>query len=194
VPSCAEGGVLGILPGIIGSLQALEAIKIIIEEGDILTGRLLLFDALKFKFRELRLRKNPDCPICGENPTIHELIDYEEFCGISADENYSLEDTITVDKLKEKLENCEELFILDVREPHEYEISNLGGYLIPLNDLPERINELDSSKNIIVHCKMGGRSAQAVSFLKQAGFKKVKNLLGGINAWAEKIDRNMPVY
>jgi adenylyltransferase/sulfurtransferase len=194
VPSCAEGGVLGILPGIIGSLQALEAIKLIIEEGDPLVGRLLLFDALKLKFRELKLRKNPDCPVCGENPTIHELIDYEEFCGISSDDNYSLQDTISVNQLKERLDNGEDIFILDVREPHEYEISNLNGYLIPLNDLPERVNELDSSRDIVVHCKMGGRSAKAVSFLKQAGFKKAKNLLGGINAWAEKIDRNMPIY
>jgi sulfur-carrier protein adenylyltransferase/sulfurtransferase len=194
VPSCAEGGVLGILPGIIGSLQALEAIKLILEEGDPLIGRLLLFDALKLKFRELKLRKNPDCPICGENPTIHELIDYEEFCGISPDDDYGLQDTISVNQLKDKLDNGEDIFILDVREPHEYEISNLNGYLIPLNDLPERINELDSSRDIVVHCKMGGRSAKAVSFLKQAGFKKAKNLLGGINAWAENIDHDMPVY
>jgi len=194
VPSCAEGGVLGILPGIIGSLQALEAIKLVIEEGEPLTGRLLLFDALNLKFRELKLHKNPDCPICGDNPSIHKLIDYEEFCGISPDDNYSLQDTISVNQLKEKLDNEEDIFLLDVREPHEYEISNLDGYLIPLNDLPDRINELDSSRDIVVHCKMGGRSAKAVSFLKQAGFKKVKNLLGGINAWAENIDRDMPVY
>lgn len=194
VPSCAEGGVLGILPGIIGSLQALEAIKLVLEEGEPLTGRLLLFDALNLKFRELKLHKNPDCPICGDNPSIHELIDYEEFCGISPDDNYSFQDTISVNQLKERLDEGEDIFILDVREPHEYEISNLDGYLIPLNDLPDRINELDSSRDIVVHCKMGGRSAKAVSFLKQAGFKKVKNLLGGINAWAENIDRDMPVY
>jgi adenylyltransferase/sulfurtransferase len=186
--------VLGILPGIIGSLQALEAIKLIIGEGDPLTGRLLLFDALKLKFRELKLHKNPDCPICGENPTIHELIDYEQFCGITPDDDYDLNDTITVKELKDKLDHGDDIFILDVREPHEYEINNLGGYLIPLNDLPGRVNELDSSKEIVAHCKMGGRSAKAVSFLKQAGFKKVKNLAGGVDAWAEKIDKSMPKY
>jgi adenylyltransferase/sulfurtransferase len=194
VPSCAEGGVLGILPGIIGSLQALEAIKLIIGEGDPLTGRLLLFDALKLKFRELKLHKNPDCPICGENPTIHELIDDEQFCGITPDDDYDLNDTITVKELKDKFDHGDDIFILDVREPHEYEINNLGGYLIPLNDLPGRVNELDSSKEIVAHCKMGGRSAKAVSFLKQAGFKKVKNLAGGVDAWAEKIDKSMPKY
>ena len=194
VPSCAEGGVLGLLPGIIGSIQALETIKLIIGEGDLLVGRLLLFDALKLKFRELKLHKNPDCPICSENPTIHELIDYEEFCGINAGKNFSRQDIISVNELKEKLDAHEDIFILDVREPHEYEISNLNGYLIPLNDLPERINELDSSREMVVHCKMGKRSAQAVEFLKSSGFKKVKNLVGGINAWAEKIDRSIPVY
>ncbi len=196
VPSCAEGGVLGVLPGIIGSLQALETIKLIIDEGDSLIGRLVLFDALKFKFSELKLHKDPDCPICGENPSIHELIDYEEFCGIIPlhEETGNLADTITVQELKEKLDNNEDIFILDVREPHEYEINNLNGYLIPLNDLADRINELDSSREIIVHCKMGSRSAKAVQFLKQAGFKKVKNLGGGIDAWVEKIDNNMPKY
>ncbi len=194
VPSCAEGGVLGVLPGIIGSLQALEAIKLIIGEGEPLIGRLLLFDALKLKFRELKLHKNPHCPICGDNTVIHELIDYEEFCGITAGEYLNEYDIISVNELKRKLDSGEEIFILDVREPHEYEISNLNGYLIPLNDLPERINELDSSKEMVVHCKMGGRSAQAVEFLKQSGFKKVKNLTGGINAWAQKIDRTMPIY
>ncbi len=196
VPSCAEGGVLGILPGIIGSLQALEAIKLIIEEGDSLIGKLVLFDALKFKFRELKLHKNPDCPICGNNPSIHELIDYEEFCGIPSvqDEQGDASDNITVKQLKEKLDRGEDIFILDVREPHEYEINNLNGYLIPLNDLPDRINELDSSREIVAHCKMGGRSAKAVQFLKQTGFKKVKNLAGGVDAWAEKIDKSMPRY
>ena len=182
------------LPGIIGSLQALEAIKLIIGEGEPLIGRLLLFDALKLKFRELKLHKDPRCPICGDNPVIHELIDYEEFCGITVGENFNEHDIISVNELKRKLDAGEDIFILDVREPHEYEISNLNGYLIPLNDLPERINELDSSKEMVVHCKMGGRSAQAVEFLKQSGFKKVKNLTGGINAWAEKIDRTIPVY
>jgi len=195
VPSCAEGGVLGVLPGIIGSLQALETIKIIIEQGDLLLGRLILFDALKFKFRELKLRKNPSCPICGENPEIHELIDYEQFCGITPDDEQGpYQDQISADELNKKIQNNEDIFILDVREPHEYEISNLGGYLIPLNDLPNRVNELDSSRELVVHCKVGSRSARAVQFLKKAGFKKVKNLVGGINAWALRIDKTMPRY
>jgi adenylyltransferase/sulfurtransferase len=195
VPSCAEGGVLGVLPGIIGSLQALETIKIIIGQGDLLLGRLILFDALKFKFRELKLRKNPSCPICRDNPKIHQLIDYEQFCGISSeDEQGPYQDQITVDELNKKVQNKEDIFILDVREPHEFEISNLGGYLIPLNDLPDRINELDSARDIIVHCKVGSRSIKAVQFLKKAGFKKVKNLAGGINAWATRIDKSMPRY
>jgi len=196
VPSCAEGGVLGILPGIIGSLQALEAIKLIIGQGVPLIGRLLLFDALKLKFRELKLHKNPGCPVCGEHPTIHELIDYEAFCGITPDAQglNGRQDQITVEELKSKLDKGEDIFILDVREPHEYEICNLGGYLIPLNDLPERINELDTSREIVAHCKVGGRSAHAAAFLKKAGFKKVKNLIGGIDAWAAKIDRTMPRY
>ena len=194
VPSCAEGGVIGVLPGIIGSLQALEAIKLIIGEGNPLIGRLLLFDAMKLNFRELKLHKNHDCPVCGDNPSIHELIDYEEFCGITANDFLGIQDVISVSGLKEKLDNNEDIFILDVREPHEYEISNLNGYLIPLNDLPDRINELDSSREMVVHCKMGSRSAQAVEFLKRSGFTKVKNLTGGINAWAEKIDTSMPIY
>jgi len=195
VPSCAEGGVLGVLPGIIGSLQALETIKLIIDQGDLLLGRLILFDALKFKFRELKLRKNPSCPICGESPEIHQLIDYEQFCGITSDDEQGpYQDQITVDELNKKLQDNEDIFLLDVREPHEYEISNLGGYLIPLNDLPNRLNELDSAHEIVVHCKIGSRSAKAVQFLKKAGFKKVKNLAGGINAWAGRIDKSMPRY
>ena len=196
VPSCAEGGVLGILPGIIGSLQTLEAIKLIIGKGDPLIGRLLLFDALKLKFRELNFHKNPDCPICGDNPTIHELIDYELFCSISpeTEELKISADEITVEELKAKIDCSEDIFILDVREPHEYEICNLGGCLIPLNDLPNRMHELDSSNEIIAHCKTGQRSAKAVEFLKQAGFKKVKNLSGGIIAWTNRINKKMPKY
>ena len=185
------------LPGIIGSIQALEAIKLIIGRGDPLIGRLLLFDALRFEFRELKLRKNPDCPICGNRPTIRELIDYEAFCGVAANEegkNRDREFEISAEELKARLDRGDDIFILDVREPHEYEICNMGGYLIPLNELPQRVNALDSSREIVVHCKLGGRSFKAVEFLKQAGFRKVKNLVGGIDAWAEKVDTSMPRY
>ena len=196
VPSCAEGGVLGVLPGIIGSLQALEAIKLIIGAGELLVGRLILFDALKFKTRELKLHKNPDCPVCGNNPTIRELIDYQQFCGISYEDGRDINvDRISVKDLKQKLDNNEDIFLLDVREPHEYEINNIhDGYLIPLNDLPNRVNELDSSREIVAYCKVGGRSARAVEFLHKVGFKKVKNLVGGIDDWARTIDTNMPRY
>jgi adenylyltransferase/sulfurtransferase len=197
VPSCAEGGVLGILPGIIGTIQANETVKLIIGKGEPLVGRLLLFDALKTKFRELKLRKNPDCPVCGEHRTITSLIDYEAFCGVQAGwDSFTREGEyeITVDELKKRLDNKDDLFILDVREPQEYQICNLNGYLIPLKDLPKRINELDTAKEIIVHCKVGGRSRQAVEFMKQSGFRKVKNLVGGIDEWAELIDPAMPRY
>src|ERR1700733_9758777 len=196
VPSCAEGGVLGVLPGIVGSIQAAETLKLILGAGDSLVGRLLLFDALAMKFRELKLRKNPDCAICGKNRTITKLIDYEEFCGIRGQEAPVEEvvPAISVEELKKKLDAKSDIFILDVREPHEYQICNLNGYLVPLNDLPKRVNELDSSREIIAHCKMGGRSAKAVQFLRQAGFKKVYNLTGGITAWADKVDPKMPKY
>ncbi|HUI30522.1 MAG TPA: molybdopterin-synthase adenylyltransferase MoeB [Candidatus Acidoferrales bacterium] len=199
VPSCAEGGVLGVLPGIIGSLQALEVIKLILGEGEPLIGRLVLFDALKFKFRELKLRKNPECPICGDNPTIHELIDYEQFCGIAPHvtqpaEVVDGETEITVEQLKTRLDRGDDVFLLDVREPHEYEIVNIGAYLIPLSTLPKRIDELDPSKEIVVHCKSGGRSGRAADFLRRNGFKSVKNLVGGIDEWVEKIDPSLPRY
>ncbi|HUL43053.1 MAG TPA: molybdopterin-synthase adenylyltransferase MoeB [Bacteroidota bacterium] len=195
VPSCAEGGVLGVLPGIIGTLQALEAIKIIIGHGEVLVGRLVLFDAFTMKFREFKLRKDPQCPICSANPTIHQLIDYEQFCGTSPHPtNGTSEFEISVQELKSRLDRGDDLLILDVREAHEYEINNLNGLLIPLNQLPARVHELDSSREIIVHCKMGGRSARAVEFLRQSGFRKVKNLVGGIDAWAENIDPTMPHY
>lgn len=197
VPSCAEGGVLGILPGIIGTIQANETVKLIIGKGEPLIGRLLLFDALKTKFRELKLRKNPDCPVCGQHRTITSLIDYEAFCGVQAGwDSFTREEQyeITVGELKKRLDNKDDLFILDVREPQEYQICNLNGYLIPLRELPKRINELDTAKEIIVHCKVGGRSRQAVEFMKQSGFRKVKNLVGGIDEWAEIIDPTMPRY
>jgi len=197
VPSCAEGGVLGVLPGIIGTLQALETIKLILGEGEPLIGRLVLFDALKFKFREFTLKKNSECPVCGTNPTIHQLIDYEQFCGIepaSKPKHNFHAPEITVEELKSRIDLGDDLYILDVREPNEYEIANLGGHLIPLSELPDRVSELDPYKEIVVHCKSGGRSARAVRFLQNAGFKKAKNLAGGIDAWAQRIDPRIPRY
>jgi len=198
VPSCAEGGVLGVLPGIVGTLQALETIKLILNEGEPLIGRLILFEALKFKFRELKLRKNPDCPICGENPTIHELIDYEEFCGIrkepERDSRIEEKTEISVEELKTRLDLGEGIFLLDVREPQEYELVNLGGMLIPLPQLQKRYAELDPSREIIVYCKSGGRSERAADFLRSRGFGRVRNLAGGIDTWTEKIDPTLPKY
>ena len=196
VPSCAEGGVLGILPGLVGVMQATEVIKLILGKGEPLIGRLLLIDALDMKFRELKLRKNPDCPACGTHPTITKLIDYEEFCGIRGEEKpvETLTADIQVEELKKRLDAGENLFVLDVREPHEYQICNIGGHLIPLGDLPKRVNELDSSQEIVAHCRSGVRSAKAVDFLRQAGFKKVHNLAGGILAWADRVDPKMPKY
>jgi molybdopterin/thiamine biosynthesis adenylyltransferase/rhodanese-related sulfurtransferase len=197
VPSCAEGGVLGILPGLVGVMQATEVIKLILGIGDPLIGRLLLIDSLGMKFRELKLRKNPDCPVCGTHPTITKLIDYNEFCGIRGEEKPVTETgipEIPVEELKRRLDAGDDIFVLDVREPHEYQICNIGGHLIPLGDLPNRVNELDTSREIVAHCKMGGRSAKAVQFLRQAGFTKVKNLTGGITAWADRVDPKMPKY
>ncbi len=196
VPSCADGGVLGILPGLVGVIQATETIKLILGQGDSLAGRLLLVDAQAMKFRELKLRKNPDCPVCGTHRTITQLIDYDQFCGIRGQEEPAGNDvpSISVEELKKKLDAKADVFILDVREPHEYQICNLKGYLIPVGDLPKRVSELDSSREIIAHCKMGGRSAKAVNFLRRAGFTKVYNLTGGILAWADRIDPKMPKY
>ncbi|HVO79366.1 MAG TPA: molybdopterin-synthase adenylyltransferase MoeB [Terriglobales bacterium] len=196
VPSCAEGGVLGILPGLVGVMQATEVIKLILGKGEPLIGRLLLVDALGMKFRELKLRKNPDCPACGTHPTVTKLIDYNEFCGIRGEEKavHSNVPEIQVEELKQRLDAGDDLFVLDVREPHEYQICNLGGYLIPLGDLPKRVHELDSSREIVAHCRSGVRSGKAVDFLRQAGFKKVHNLAGGILAWADKVDPTMPKY
>jgi adenylyltransferase/sulfurtransferase len=196
VPSCAEGGVLGILPGLVGVIQATETIKLVLGSGESLIGRLLMVDALSMRFRELKVRKNAECPVCGDHPTVTELIDYEQFCGVRGagkPATANIED-MTPEELKQRLDAGDDLFVLDVREPNEYQICNLGGHLIPLNDLPKRVGELDSSREIVVHCKMGGRSAKAVDFLKQAGFTRVHNLAGGINAWAERIDRTMPKY
>jgi len=197
VPSCAEGGVLGILPGLVGLIQATEAIKLILGKGEPLIGRLLLVDALGMRFRELKLRKNPDCVVCGNHPTVTKLIDYEEFCGLRGQEqpvaNTGVPE-ISVEELKKRLDAKEDVFILDVREPHEYQICNLNGYLVPLNDLPKRVHELDPSKDMVVHCRSGGRSARAVEFLQKAGYTKAKNLAGGILAWADRIDPKVPKY
>jgi adenylyltransferase/sulfurtransferase len=197
VPSCAEGGVLGVLPGIVGSLQAMETIKLILGTGESLAGRLLLFDALAMRFRELKVRQNPACPICGENRTINKLIDYEEFCGIRGEEATVVTTgipEITPRELKTRLDRGDDLFILDVREPHEYQICNINGKLIPLGDLPKRVSELDSSREIVAHCRSGKRSADAVEFLQKAGFKKIWNLKGGILAWSDEVDPSMPKY
>jgi sulfur-carrier protein adenylyltransferase/sulfurtransferase len=195
VPSCAEGGVLGVLPGIIGSIQALETIKLIIGAGDSLIGRLVLFDALKLRFRELKLRKDPDCPICGTKPTIHELIDYEAFCGIGAEPDYSgLE--ITVEEFrKEREAKGDDLVLIDVREPHEWEIAHIAGArLIPLGQLPDRLGELDGHAEIVTQCHKGSRSMKALEILRGAGFGKVRNLAGGIDAWARRIEPGMARY
>jgi sulfur-carrier protein adenylyltransferase/sulfurtransferase len=198
VPSCAEGGVLGVLPGIVGAIQAAETLKLIIGRGQPLIGRLLLFDALAMRFRELKLRKNPECPVCGERRTITKLIDYAEFCGVRGEEAKSPAQTtvpeIAPRELKSRLDRGDDLFVLDVREPHEYQICNLGGHLIPLGELSRRVNELDSAREIVAHCRSGKRSAEAVEFLRSAGFRKVLNLKGGILAWSDEVDASVPKY
>jgi len=202
VPSCAEGGVLGVLPGVIGTIQATEAVKLIMGIGEPLIGRFLIYDALRMKFRELKLKKDPDCPVCGTNPTVRELIDYEQFCGVApsapevavtaASDN---ETDTTVTELKKKIDAKEDFFLLDVREPNEYQIGRIpGSTLIPLGEVPQRVNEIPRDKEIIVHCKMGGRSAKAATFLRQQGFTRVKNLKGGILDWSDKIDPSVPKY
>jgi sulfur-carrier protein adenylyltransferase/sulfurtransferase len=197
VPSCAEGGVLGVLPGIVGTIQAAETLKLILGKGQPLVGRLLLFDALAMKFRELKLRKNPDCPVCGTHRTVTKLIDYAEFCGIRGEEAPSTVANIpeiTPTELKTRLDRGDDLYILDVREPHEYQICNLHGHLIPLGELPRRVHELDSSREIVAHCRSGKRSAEAVQFLQKAGFRKIWNLKGGILAWSDDVDPSVPKY
>ena len=197
VPSCAEGGVLGVLPGIIGAIQAMETLKLILGKGQPLVGRLLLFNALAMRFRELKLQKNPECPICGEKRTITSLIDYAEFCGVRGEGAPVAATTvpeITPRELKSRLDRGDDLFVLDVREPHEFQICNLGGYLIPLGEIPKRVNELDSSREIVAHCRSGKRSAEAVEFLRKAGFRKIWNLKGGILAWSDEVDPSVPKY
>ena len=197
VPSCAEGGVLGILPGVVGTIQATEAVKLILGVGEPLINRFLIYDALRMRFRELKLRKDPECPVCGSNPTVRELIDYEQFCGVGAvavDEADGGGDT-TVEELKARIDRDDDLFILDVREPQEFQICRIpGSTLIPLNDLPSRLPELEGHGEMVVHCKSGVRSAKAVKLLHEAGFKKAQNLRGGILAWIEKIDPSLPKY
>jgi adenylyltransferase/sulfurtransferase len=196
VPSCAEGGVLGVLPGIIGCIQATEILKLALGKGTPLVNRLLLFNALDMKFRELKLRRDPKCPICGDNPTITELIDYEEFCGIGLepDEPQQHPDEVTVQQMKEALAG-KDIAVIDVREHDEAEIAKIDGVpMIPLSELPHRFTELDPNQIIYLHCKMGARSLKAVDFLKQQGFKYCKSVAGGINAWAEEIDPSVPRY
>ena len=201
VPSCAEGGVLGILPGVVGMLQATEAIKLILGVGESLVGRFLLFDALKLRFRELKVRKDPDCPVCGEHPTVTQLIDYEQFCGIAptatAAATSSTEDAdeAPVEELKTRLDRHESFLLLDVREPQEFEICRIpGSVLIPLGDLPSRLFELEGRDDMIVHCKSGVRSGKAVKLLREAGYSKARNLKGGILAWINRIDPTLPKY
>ncbi len=194
VPSCAEGGVLGVLPGIIGSIQAMETIKLVLGRGETLVGRLLLFDALRLKFRELKLERDPDCPVCGRKPTITSLIDYEAFCGVGSEPAYDGAEVTALD-LKEELDAGKPIVLVDVREPHEYEIVNIeGARLIPLGDLPERLRELDDHAEIVTHCHHGARSLKALEILRAAGFAKVRSLKGGIDAWAVNIDPGMARY
>jgi adenylyltransferase/sulfurtransferase len=202
VPSCAEGGVLGVLPGIIGVIQATEAIKLILGVGEPLIGRFLIYDALKMRFRELKLRKDPDCPVCGTHPTVTKLIDYEQFCGIRPEPAAAQQTGAAVSEwettsadLKKRVDAGDDVFILDVREPNEYQICRIpGAVLIPLGELPRRYAELPKDKDIVAHCKMGGRSAKAQEFLQSVGFKRVKNLKGGILDWIDKVDPSQPKY
>lgn len=208
VPSCAEGGVLGILPGIVGTMQATEAVKLILGAGETMKNRLLLFDALAMEFTELKLRKNQNCKVCGDNPSVTELIDYEQFCGMPAHDHSSYNNGVVEESdvevrqmspttLKERLDNGDELFVLDVREAHEWEISNLeqhGAVLIPKSVIAQRIDELDPSKEIVVHCRTGGRSAAVIRALAPLGFTNLWNLDGGINRWAKEVDLSLPTY
>ena len=203
VPSCAEGGVLGILPGTIGLIQATEAVKLILGIGEPLVGRLLLFDALGMRFRELKLRKNPECPICGDHRTITKLIDYHQFCGVpqqSTQETPQQEAKVTeseieVTEVKEKLDRGDNFVLIDVREPHEYQICNIpAAKLIPLGEIGKRLDELDPEADIVIHCKSGMRSARACGILKAAGFKQVRNMKGGILAWSDQVDPTVPKY
>jgi sulfur-carrier protein adenylyltransferase/sulfurtransferase len=201
VPSCAEGGVLGVLPGMIGVLQATEAIKLILGAGEPLIGRFLIYDALRMRFRELKLKKDPDCPVCGTHPTVTKLIDYEQFCGVvpaateTAVSHTNSTGELTALELKQRLDRGDKLRIIDVREPNEYQINRIpGSELIPLGDIPKRYAELDPNEEIVVQCKMGGRSAKAADFLRSVGFTNVLNLKGGILDWVDKVDPSQPKY
>jgi adenylyltransferase/sulfurtransferase len=192
---------MGVLPGIVGSIQATEALKLILGEGETLVGRLLLFDALRMRFREMRLRRDPACPACGENPTIHELIDYERFCGVAeAQPEHAMHDgvpEITPAELKARLDRGDRVTVVDVREPWEWEIGNLGAHgarLIPLNDLPSRMDELNPEDELVMQCRSGARSAHAAEFLLSQGFQKVANLEGGILRWSSEVDSSIPRY
>jgi sulfur-carrier protein adenylyltransferase/sulfurtransferase len=204
VPSCAEGGVLGILPGLVGVIQATEVIKLVLGpliagKGETLVGRLLLIDALNMRFRELKLRKNPDCPVCGVHPTQTTLIDYQQFCGIMPEtaQEKKMNNGIpqmTVKELKARLDSGDDLQLIDVREPFEYQIAQIGGTLIPQNEVPNRLGEIDRNREVVVQCKSGGRSQRIAEFLKQAGYAKVSNLAGGILAWSDEIDPKVAKY
>jgi sulfur-carrier protein adenylyltransferase/sulfurtransferase len=198
VPSCAEGGVLGVLPGIVGTIQATEILKLALGKGSSLIGRLLLFNALEMKFRELKLRRDPQCPICGENPTIKELIDYEMFCGITPEPATPAAnpDEVSVQEMKRAIDNPNMgIKIIDVREPDEYQISHVNGIpLFPLSTLHQRFTELDPNQQYYIHCKSGVRSLRALQFLREQGFKYVKSVKGGISAWADEIDHSVPKY
>ena len=197
VPSCAEGGVLGILPGLIGVVQATEAVKLILGAGEPLVGRLLLYDALAMKFRELKLRRNLECPVCGDHPTVTKLIDYQQFCGVPGHPPEPVAQTGELDpvEVKQKIDRGDDFVLIDVREPHEYQICRIeAARLIPLGELPKRLNELDPDAEIVAHCKSGMRSAKAVDLLRQSGYRNVRNMKGGILAWSEKVDPRVPKY
>ena len=199
VPNCAEGGVLGILPGLVGAIQATEVIKMVLGKGEPLIGRLLLVDALTMRFRELKLRKNPECPVCGQNPTVTRLIDYQQFCGIAPESSQekTLKNGIpqmSVQELKQRRDVGEDVFVLDVREPYEVQIATIGGMLIPQNQVPQRLAEIPRDREVVVQCRSGGRSQRIAEFLAQQGYANVKNLAGGILAWADQIDPKVQKY
>ncbi len=202
VPSCAEGGVLGVVPGIVGTIQTMETIKLLLGLGDTLAGRILMFDALRMKFRELRLKRDPTCPVCGDSPTVTELIDYEVFCGVLPEEKGPTgmepdEREISVTELKAIVDRGDSIVLVDVREKYEWDIGNLGpqgATLIPLRDLPNRLEEIDPEADVIIYCRTGARSDRAAQFLRDQGYERVRNLDGGIRAWSEEVDPSIPKY